>query len=212
MSGECIFSKIYKNNAWKGEESRSGPSSGMERTRVLRETLPNIIKKYKISTFLDIPCGDFYWMKSVPIDVDYVGGDIVSEVIEKNNLDFSTNRKKFIHTNLVEDSLPKGDLLFCRDCLFHLSYGDIAKVFQNILHSEVKYIMLTSHITDQNFQNKDIKTGQWRWFDLTKTPFCIPESLCLEKVMDGGGDRYMLMWRVDEITEFLKNSIELLRD
>ena len=35
---------------------------------------------------LDIPCGDFYWMKEVDLkDIEYIGADIVDELIKKNN-------------------------------------------------------------------------------------------------------------------------------
>jgi len=211
MNSETIFTNIYEKNSWKGEESRSGPSSGMERTKTLRSAIPTIVKKYDIKKFLDIPCGDFYWMKSVPWNIEYVGGDIVVGAVEANKKQFSTENISFIQIDLVNDPLPTGDLLFCRDCLFHLSYGDIAKVFENVLLSNSKYVMITSHITQTNFKNKDIKTGQWRYFDLTKSPFNLPATSCVESVIDGGGDRYMMLWKVSDIEEHLKQAVQTLR-
>ena len=57
--------------------------------------------------------------------------------------------------DLVNDELPKVDLIFCRDCLFHLPNDMILKALENIYKSKSKYL-LTTTFTD-NIPNKDIK-------------------------------------------------------
>jgi hypothetical protein len=37
---------------------------------------------------LDIPCGDFNWMKLLNLGVDYIGADIVGELIAENRRRF----------------------------------------------------------------------------------------------------------------------------
>ena len=203
-SHSLTFSRIYQNNAWKGPESVSGPSSGMERTATLRKALPEIISKHGIKVFLDAPCGDFYWMKQVApeLDIQYVGGDIVPELIASNKKNFVLKNIKFQVFDLTKDKFPTSDVLFCRDCLFHLSYYDIALVFANLLKSECRMLMTTSHITEDDFKNSDIQTGEWRFFDLLKPPFNLPAE-ALETVIDGGGDRYMYLWDIKDIASQL---------
>ena len=39
----------------------------------------------KITSVLDIPCGDFNWMQKVDLsNIEYIGADIVEELIKKN--------------------------------------------------------------------------------------------------------------------------------
>ena len=65
-SEESVFSKVYRNNEWwDGEESKSGPGSGLTQTRRLRQELPLLFKELGVRTLLDAPCGDFYWTYSI---------------------------------------------------------------------------------------------------------------------------------------------------
>lgn len=200
----AVFSEIFRNNVWRGTESVSGPSSSMERTQSLREALPQLIETYGIKTFLDAPCGDFHWMSAIAptLDVTYIGSDIVPDLVRRNAAHHRHTNVSFRQLDLTRDSLPQADILFCRDCLFHLSYADIAKVFKNFLASECRFLMTTSHVNRTGFNNCDIKTGEWRWFDLFKAPFDFPSNH-VEAVLDGGGDRYMYLWRKDDISPAL---------
>jgi hypothetical protein len=73
------FTKIYQENHWNDSESRSGEGSTLENTQNVRNELPIVLKKYKIKSVLDAPCGDFNWMKSITqgISIKYIGDDIV---------------------------------------------------------------------------------------------------------------------------------------
>ncbi|MDR1323847.1 MAG: class I SAM-dependent methyltransferase, partial [Candidatus Margulisbacteria bacterium] len=65
---------------WDSKESRSGGGSEVDATKTIRKTLPKLWKKYKIKTFLDVPCGDYNWMKEIDKStITYIGGDIVQE-------------------------------------------------------------------------------------------------------------------------------------
>lgn len=197
---EQIFSQIYRTNAWQGTVSVSGPSSSLERTATLREALPKIVAKYRFKTFLDAPCGDFFWMKAVisELPINYIGADIVDEIVLKNTVSFERSNIRFTKLDITVDRLPVADIFFCRDCLFHFSYQDVARVFLNFLRSECEHLMTTSHNTSEDFINTDIKTGEWRYFDLLKSPFNLPANY-LEAVNDGGGDRKMYLWKKQDI-------------
>ena len=102
-----IFEKIYKTNYWGSSESISGPGSDLNNTLNIRYELPKIILKYKIQKVLDIPCGDFNWMKKIlsKLDIDYLGCDIVNELIDKNIKLYSSEKIKFAKLNLIKDKL-----------------------------------------------------------------------------------------------------------
>lgn len=199
------FSKIYDENKWRGSESQSGPSSSLARTATLRAGLAEFIEKFDVSSILDLPCGDFNWMKHflAERDIRYIGGDIVDFVIASNKTKASSTaaqlenkRIRFEVIDLRQDPLPSSDLLICRDCLFHLSYKDIALAARNIAASDIKYVGVTTH-KNSGFQNKDITTGDWRWFDLFLPPFNLAQDY-IARIEDGGGDRYFCIWKRED--------------
>ncbi len=79
------FSKVYRENLFQGDDSISGQGSDLKQTEVLREELPKCLNELGVKVLLDIPCGDFNWMRHVDVgDIKYIGGDIVDELIESN--------------------------------------------------------------------------------------------------------------------------------
>ena len=83
---EEIFTEIYQKNDWKSKESRSGPGSTMAYTEILRKELPILFKELGIKKILDVPCGDFNWMRELDLSIldHYLGIDIVFDLIQKN--------------------------------------------------------------------------------------------------------------------------------
>jgi len=167
------FNKIYSTNYWLDGESRSGKGSSLRSTENIRIHLPKIIERFKIKRLLDAPCGDFNWMSQVlkNVDVDYIGSDIVEDLIVSNRKN-EKNNIKFVKLDIRIDKLPMSDLMICRDCLFHFSYEDIFKFLDNFLISDIKYMLLTSHLNTENkFENRNIVTGDFRKIDLFSKPF-----------------------------------------
>lgn len=163
-----IFTDIYLNNNWKSSESKSGFGSELKSTKVLREELPLLFKKYNIKSILDIPCGDFNWMKEVDLtNISYIGADVIDEIIVDNKNKYPD--KNFLVLNLIEDNLPNVDLIFVRDCLGHLCEKDCLKAIQNIKKSGSKYLCTTSFPRLE--KNKDITNGSWRPINLLISPF-----------------------------------------
>ncbi|WP_132325117.1 MULTISPECIES: glycosyltransferase [Methylomonas] len=172
------FSKIYEENIFRGRASRSGEGADLEQTRIIRQEIPKLIRKFGIKTFLDAPCGDWYWMKEVELSVgQYIGVDIVEDIIAKNQYTFGTSQISFQCLNLTEDELPKSDLIFSRDCLVHLSFSDALKILANFKRSGAKYL-LTTTFTDRA-ENEDLGDGFWRPLNKQRPPFNFPEPICL---------------------------------
>lgn len=131
-SVEPIFSYIYKMNLWDGK-SRSGPGSDLTHTKTIRTQIPSILKEFGIKSLSDIPCGDFYWLKEIPLDqIQYIGIDIVSEIIHENNKKYETKFRHFLKLDILSDNLPNTDLILCRDLFVHFLYKHIFEALKNI--------------------------------------------------------------------------------
>lgn len=206
-SEEDIFTDIYKNNVWKGQHSVSGTGSGFNQTKIIIDALPKLFEELNISTMFDAPCGDFHWMKEVDLTkIKYIGADIVKEIIQENNINYQTKNISFQHCNLITDSLPKTDLIFCRDCLVHLSYSDIYSALNNMINSGTKYL-LTTTFTDKR-ENRDIVTGQWRPINLERPPFSLPRPTLVinENCTENEGrhaDKSLALWELSTIKDYL---------
>jgi len=158
-------------------DSISGTGSNLAQTETIRKILPPLIRELNCRTLLDIPCGDFFWMKLVEMDVEYIGGDIIDELIRDNQRRYGRAGRKFIYLDLLQDTLPNVDLIFCRDCLVHFSYEHIFQALRNIKRSGSQYLLTTTFVGKE--RNEDIPTGGWRPINLQRAPFNFPEPIRL---------------------------------
>lgn len=202
VSVEKIFDEIYHSNLWHTAESRSGHGSTIQHTEVVRTELPQLLKELGARSILDIPCGDFNWMKETELPVDiYVGADIVPVIVEINKKRFEDGRRQFFRLDIRTDALPKVDLIFCRDCLVHLRNRDIDQAIQNIRQSGSTYLLTTTYPLRQ--KNGDIKVaGYWRAVNLEKAPFNFPPPLELIAENQAAGEsdfKALGLWRIEDL-------------
>ncbi|MCP5107879.1 MAG: class I SAM-dependent methyltransferase [bacterium] len=176
---EEVFTNIFQRQFWdlnKGEESISGPGSSIEQTAEIRKEIARLLIDYKIKSIVDIPCGDFNWMKQLDLTgIKYTGADIVKELIRENNKQYSNEKISFVNLDLTNDQLPACDLIICRDCLVHFSFRDIQRAVENIINSGSKYLLTTTFVEQE--ANEDTVTGGWRPINLEKAPFNFPPPL-----------------------------------
>lgn len=205
MSRE-LFTEYFKNNSWNGKESASGPGSDYEQTKYLIPELSLLIKKLKIKSILDVPCGDFNWMKRVDLsNVQYLGGDIVEDLIRINSKRYKSSNIDFAVIDVVNDNLKKSDLLIVRDCLVHLPEQDVKKALSNIKRSGSKYLLTTNFLWESMQNNQDIQVGQWRRLNLMQSPynFKFPEQIIIEgNKQSNDHDKTMSLWKVKDIPDF----------
>lgn len=202
QSREKIFSSVYNTNAWADAESLSGPGSNLNETAVIRKELPKLFKKFNIKSVVDIPCGDFYWMKYLMKDcseINYLGGDIVKQMIHSNNLKYGNSRIKFRKIDIVSNKVPKGDVVLCRDCLIHLSFADGLKAIENIRNSGTGYLLST---TFPNISvNKNSPTGpHGREINLQLPPYNFPKPLLLiNEGVPKCPDKNLGLWKIKDL-------------
>lgn len=206
-STEQVFSDVYAGNKFRGKESISGPGSAINQTSVIVTELPKLFDDFGIQTILDIPCGDFHWMKRVSLEcISYIGADIVADLIQKNKQLYEKENIHFRKLDLIKDRLPRVDLILCRDCLVHLSFKDTFAALQNVCASESTYFLATTFTGRQH--NHDIATGQWHSLNLEIAPFMLPPPLKTinERNTENGEaykDKSLGLWRVANIKEVL---------
>jgi len=211
---EAIFTDIRRRNAFGGRESVSGPGSSQDQTRQIVQALPVIFRELGVSKVLDIPCGDFHWMRKVDLhEIRYIGGDVVKELIDQNRK-YEKGNISFQQLNLITSKLPMVDIILCRDCLVHFSFDDALSALRNICASDATYL-LTTTFTERT-KNNDIFTGSWRPLNLEAPPFNLgkPVRVINEGCTDGDGhwrDKALGLWRIEEIRDRFSMSVKLRR-
>ena len=197
-----LFEKIYFLHSWYNEESLSGPGASMKQTERVRAIIPKLLKEFGINSMLDIPCGDFNWMKEVDLtSCHYTGADIVRDIVNKNKIKYASPVREFTWADITSSPLPKADLIFCRDCFVHFSYSDITRAIGHIKISKSKFLLTT---TFTNRFNEDIITGHWRPINLEAPPFSFPKPLLLinENCSEENGrynDKSLGLWKISDL-------------
>jgi hypothetical protein len=206
---EQIFTEIYNKNGWNGEESLSGKGSGTYNTQWLRPKLVELINSLKIDSILDAACGDFFWMSSIIDNLNikkYHGVDVVKSMIDELSNKYAENVKvTFSKANIIEDDLPKSDLIIARDCLVHLSFDSVKKAINNFIKSGSTYLLTTTFIEKNNI---DIPDGSWRPINFVLQPFNFPhpDFIIDEECKQEGtvwNDKSLGLWKMSTIKEAL---------
>jgi len=209
---ERLFSEVYHANIWNSTESRSGEGSSAEAARHLVRELPGLLRRFGVASVLDVPCGDFNWMHDVHLDgVDYVGGDIVPDLIARNQAEFERPGRRFLVLDLVEGPLPRADLVLSRDCFIHLTLPMIFSALGKIVDSGASYL-LTSHFPWReivnNYDIDEILVGGRR-VNFEVAPFGLPHPLASipeAPPQDGVEDKCMALWRTEDVRAMLDSA------
>jgi hypothetical protein len=180
----------------------SGAGSDLDATRAIVEALPRVLEILSVRSMLDIPCGDFLWMRKVELgDITYTGGDIIETLILEHQAAHASARRDFRILDIVTSDLPKVDLIFSRDCLVHFSHRLVRKALKNIKRSKSRYL-LTTTFSDRSV-NTGIITGHWQPLNLCAPPFNFPPPI---RVLNEGHpapfeDKSLGLWRIQDLPE-----------
>lgn len=197
------FTAIYHGNGFVGTESLSGAGSTLFQTRVIRQRLPALLRELGVGHMLDIPCGDFHWMREVNLDgIRYTGADVVEAMVLSNQRRYSTPARSFVCADLIAGPLPPADLIFCRDCLVHLPLRDALCALETIRNSSCQWLLTTTFTRD--VPNAELDGAGWRALNLCLPPFNLPAPMLLinEKCTEAGGqaaDKSLGLWRIADL-------------
>ena len=164
-----VFNDIYKNNKWQDNcGTASGPGSSIECSHQYLSFLKEFVRNNSTKSILDLGCGDFNLMKHFDFtDIQYLGVDLVTSVIDSNNQNYSNYNIKFEENDIISYKSDKiYDLVIVKDVLQHLSNKNIIKLVNNINFS--KHTILVNDFTEKNIDSTD---GGYRPINLTESPF-----------------------------------------
>lgn len=208
-----LFRRIFTDNLWGNNESVSGEGSNLARTAAVRAKLPALLARHRVRSILDAPCGDFFWMKEVDLGdvehgIDYIGIDIVADIIAADVQAYAGPRRRFLLCDLVKDALPTADLILCRDCLVHLTYDETRQTLENFRRSGATWLLTTTFTGAR--ENRDIATGDWRPINLERTPYGFPapvdvineESDEVDEELGSFEDKSLALWRLVDLPSF----------
>ncbi len=156
--------QVYALNLWGDNSTDYYSGIGSHQTEIVNpyiDAIVSFLSSFKTPLVVcDLGCGDFNVGKElVKHTKNYVGIDIVEDLIIHNKENFNEENLEFHCLDIAVDDLPSGDCAIIRQVLQHLSNSEI----QNILNklTAFKYVIITEHIPEGDFDaNKDIISGQ----------------------------------------------------
>ena len=137
-----IFTKIYQKCIWAANDTTplSGSGSSLRYNKKYLDFLHQFIHDpaHQITNIVDFGCGDWTFTRELDFkDKRYLGIDCVSQVIEANRQQFSSDTCQF---QLADFSKPEviepflgADLLIFKDVFQHWSDSDIIRLLDFIV-------------------------------------------------------------------------------
>ena len=203
MSNEQLMTDFYTRNAWGSSETRSGPTSTINRTEQLRGQLPHFFSKFQIKSMLDCGCGDWNWMAEVDLsEIEYIGVDIVDPLIDYLQTRYAKENIRFQKLDVMEDPPEKADLWFARDLLCLYPYSSYALFFTRFLESDSPFLAISS--IDSEEPNDFGILGIWRRLNIKEAPFALKHPVHI--MTDGkqwNRQKYMLVFTRDQIQTWM---------
>jgi SAM-dependent methyltransferase len=158
------FSEIYHTKLWgeaDGEAFCSGGGSAAQFAVPYVKQVQTLIAEHEIRTVVDLGCGDFRVGRLLCAqgDLQYVGVDVVPDLIAYNQSRFGGPQVEFRCANLIDDELPDGELCLIRQVLQHLSNAEISHVLAKC--AKYRVVLVTEELFTKpgSRPNLDIKHG-----------------------------------------------------
>jgi hypothetical protein len=149
MTTEQVFTSIYSTNRWGGVSGTFCSGDGSHETSIVAPYVAKVLAELDrigatAMTVVDLGCGDYSVGRQLsPCCGRYIGVDIVKPLVAHNQATFGSANVSFQHANIVEDTLPDGDICFVRQVLQHLSNDQIICVLPKL--SKFRWCFITEH-------------------------------------------------------------------
>lgn len=185
---KAAFTKIHKDNYWRGGTYRSGQGSDPEETVRLEQLIPGFLLGNGVRTVVDLGCGALGWQRRIVNAVDrYTGIDVVEDVVW-GNLSLGVDNTWFEVADITRVKIPKVDLVLCRDVMCHLEYVDALRLLDNVRESQSGMFMATTFVREGRYNPEswqgDKKAFNWYPIVLTEKPFNLPKPK--DELWEGG--------------------------
>jgi Methyltransferase domain len=148
MSRADAFAAIYRDRCWgyrSGEKFSSGTGSADPYASDYCRVIEEYVTSNHITSIVDLGCGDFLiGHRLANLVPEYCGADIVPELVEHNRRRHGSPRVRFACLDIVDHSLPSGELCLIRQVLQHLSNAEIEHVLAK-LHV-YPHVIITEHV------------------------------------------------------------------
>lgn len=165
-----VFDRIYRDNLWRGAESRSGPGSGFAATTNIASALVTLVAELAVTSVLDVGCGDGLWMPDLP---GYVGIDVSEEALR-------LARRNHPDRQYEPWSEPgRFDLVIVRDAIQHLPLAEGVALLEAVSLSGSAWLLASTYHGGDNI---DITSGDSYSPDLEVAPFSLgqPERVIFD--------------------------------
>jgi SAM-dependent methyltransferase len=166
-----VFSNIYAKGVWgNGSGAGSDPTNVEEYVRFLQD----FIRTRGIRSIVDCGCGDWQLMRNFDLaGVDYLGIDLVPDVVARNQSEFGRPGVRFELGNFSEMELPSADLVLCKDVLQHLPDQNVFRFLAGL--DRFKYALLTNDLGRNADRDATLAASSWHFapIDLTAAPFSL---------------------------------------
>ena len=177
----AAMEQVYDLNLWGANEMKFYSGEGSHHSKYVEPyitVVSSFLSSFSIPPVVcDLGCGDFnIGRQLVKYSSNYIGVDIVNDLILFNKKIFNQKQLEFKCLDLAKDSIPAGDCAIIRQVFQHLSNGEVQQILKKLY--QFKFVIITEHIPKHNFiPNIDIISGQGirlkknSGLDVTSAPF-----------------------------------------
>jgi hypothetical protein len=153
--------------------------------------------------FCDLACGKTNWISEVNTSdlfnkMIYIGIDIDADIIHQNLYQGSGLKLNFRIADIFIDPLPKADIIFGLERLFHYPLNDMIDLINNIISSQSKTLICNSDPLAST--NQETIMGEYRQLNLCLPPFNFPAA---DEIIKPGNNKTLSIWNLKNIKKIL---------
>jgi len=204
---DCIKRRFFT------PETFCGLGSYLKNTKEASAFIIQTIRDHKIKSIIDIGCGDMHWLANVSLHDEniekYTGIDSDSEMLSLAMGNTQTPNYRLIYQFMKADvrmisSLPKNDLIICRDLLIHLGNDDIHRLIEIFIKSGTKWMMANTYDIGRNYdldgnQEYTKRIRPSRKINLFISPYYLPPAKENIRELNCSRDRILCLWDLDDL-------------
>jgi 2-polyprenyl-3-methyl-5-hydroxy-6-metoxy-1,4-benzoquinol methylase len=180
LSNKDIFSNIYYNKLWNKKSNLFFDSGTGSHEEYIVDKYVDVINKFLLEnkvSVVDIGCGDFNIASKFYFNCKkYFGVDVVEDLINYLDKNYSDENLHFINADATIEKLPQAECIIIKEVLQHLTNKEIKLLLENI--KGFKYVIITeSYPFELDEINKDKIKGplsrsyNFSAVEIDKSPF-----------------------------------------